>query len=90
MKEMVEIADNYLLAFLAAVFIPTFIYLIKMVMEVGSIKFKFDGIRSELDLRIKEICKDIEKIQKELDNIFSRFDYRYGYGSRKGEDNEKK
>jgi hypothetical protein len=88
---MVEIADNYLIAFLAAVFIPTFIYLIKMVMEVGSMKFKFDAIRNELDLRLKELCKDVEKLQKEIDNIFSRFDFRYGYGNTKNrDDNEKK
>lgn len=59
-------------------------------MEVGSLRFKFDGIRNELDLRIKEICKDVEKIQKEIDNIFSRFDYRYGCGSHKGEGNDSK
>lgn len=51
-------------------------------MEVGSLRFKFDGIRNELDLRIKEICKDVEKLQKEIDNIFSRYDFRYGKGRR--------
>jgi hypothetical protein len=82
-KEMVDIPDNYLIAFLAAVFVPTFVFCIKMIMEVGNIKARFDSIRIEIDLRIKEMCKDIEKAQREIDNLFSRFDYRYGYGSHK-------
>jgi hypothetical protein len=86
---MAEIPDNYLIMFFAAVFIPTFIYLIKMIMEFSNMKTKFDNFKVELDIRVKELCKDIEKLEKDVENIFSRFDYRYGYGSRKDEGNER-
>lgn len=62
-----------------------------MIMEFSNIKTKFDNFKVELDIRVREICKDIEKLEKDVENIFSRFDYRYGYGSRKeGSDNERK
>jgi hypothetical protein len=81
---MVEVPDNYLIMFFAAVFIPTFIYLIKMIMEFSTIKTQFDNFKVELDIRVKELCKDIEKLEKDVENIFSRFDYRYGgYGRNK-------
>lgn len=75
---MVEIADNYLIVFLAAVFIPSFIYLIKMLMVVSDLKGKYDSMKIEIDIRIKEVCKDLERLQKDVENIFNRFTYKRG------------
>lgn len=77
-KKMVEIADNYLIVFLAAVFIPSFIYLIKMLMVVSDLKGKYDSMKIEIDIRIKEVCKDLERLQKDVENIFNRFTYKRG------------
>lgn len=73
---MVEIPDNYLIMFLAAVFIPTFIFAVKMIMEVSTISTRLEGLKSEVDIRIKELCKNVERIEKDIENIFSRLSHR--------------
>lgn len=73
---MVEILDNYLLAFLAAVFIPTFIYLVKMVTEMATIKTNIDGLKTEINIRINEVCKDLVRMEKDIESLFNRLTHR--------------
>lgn len=71
---MVEIQESYLLAFLTVVFVPVFVFCIKMVMEVGTIKANLDGFRNEMNVRFKEISKDVERTQKDIENLFNKLD----------------
>lgn len=82
---MVEIPESYLLTFLGVIFVPLFIFLIKMIIEQGNTKLKVDRMIDHIEesktliehvhgheTEIKLIRQRLNQIEDELKHLFRR------------------
>lgn len=73
---MVELADNYLLLFISAVFIPLFIFLMKMIIEQGKNAARLDQYDEHLKetkghhTTIELIRQRLEQLESEMKDMF--------------------
>lgn len=87
-KMVVELNENVLLGLAGLVFVPVFIFCVKMIIEVGNLNAKTDVIKSDIkDLKDKIISLEalerdnpvqtlrIETLQKEIEELKRRIRY---------------
>lgn len=69
----VMIDENVLFFVVGAMFIPVFIFSIKMIIEFGNLKTKYDALKQEMENRFERQDETNERVQKSLDllNQFS-------------------
>jgi hypothetical protein len=95
---VVELNENVLLGLAGLVFVPVFIFCVKMIIEVGNLNAKTDTIKSDLkDLKdkmsvLEALERDnpvqtlrIETLQKEIEELKRRIRY-YDSSSNKNKD----
>lgn len=70
---VVSIDENILLGAAVAVFIPLFVFLIKLIIEVGNIKGKIDAMCMNIEEH-KRSVSDMNSIKTELKLIDMRLD----------------
>lgn len=74
----IPIDENVLLGLAGVVFLPTFLFAIKMIMEVGNLKTKHDlevgAIKQDIDNRFKRQDEANDRMQKEID-MLNQFSY---------------
>lgn len=82
---MVDIPESYLLTFLGVIFVPLFIFLMKMIIEQGNTKTKIDSMMTHIDeskdlfskvfgheTEIKLIKQKLIHLENEIRQLFSR------------------
>lgn len=82
---MVDIPESYLITFLGVVFVPLFIFLMKMIIEQGNTKTKMDSMMTHIEeskdlfnkvfgheTEIKLIKQKLIHIENEIRQLFSR------------------
>lgn len=70
---MVEIPESYLLTFLGVIFVPLFIFLMKMIMEQGNTRTKVENIIRHIE-ETKDLVKQVYEHTTEIKLIRQRLD----------------
>lgn len=74
----IPLDENLLLGVAGLVFVPVFIFFVKLTIEVGNIKNKLDGIgeqikETEISIeKIRELASDLRVLKLRVDNLEGR------------------
>lgn len=93
----IEINENVLLTIAGVIFVPIFVFLIKMIMEVANIRTKLDAFQAHIDetkvyikkildfdYEIRLIKTRLAEIEDDLKYLFSEHSNNKGYDEKRG------